>query len=405
MNGSRTAFAFLGGALLVMPQRVPAQATCAPELEALQRDLRAFDEAGRQLPPGFPRADAEEAAVDAARQGLGGDINARLTRWNDRIKKWADGVAGYRQCLADSGCNLGNFIAGQDAVSRETADWLRAITQNGNEAAAQAANRAANVLVDYTAGSGGRMIGSIAKALSCTAANPPQPASPRAPAKVPPLPPDTVNQTGLEWNLAIGECTVKGPFRFSLCTGQYLSAGETSGPCSPSSANGIVGGHNANYVFSAGHGQFLPKGLGVDGNGILHGDSCKLIPKGTQLPLCVRQLDVERCGAYKVGQQVAQADPKAKGGGAGGKVLAALVVAGGAAYGAKYLSDQAQLDTGTGSSCPTLAQCCGGVGRGGGCGIPAQCNCPSGTVTGGICQPGSACASLVGAGNRICNGC
>ncbi len=349
MNSSLWAWALVGSALMVMPRRVEAQSACDAQLGTLQQDLHAFDGAARQFGPPFPRADAEEAAVGAARQGLGGDIHDRLARWNDRIQSWADGVAGYRQCLGDRGCDLGNFINGQQTKNPDLAQWLRSIANNGLESATQTADRAAHALVDYTAGSGGRMIGSIAKALSCTA-NPPPPATPRAPARVPPLPPDTVNQTGLEWEPKIGACTGKGPFRFSLCERRYLDAGEISRPCSPSLVSGVTGGHNANYVFSPGHGQFLPKGMNLDGNGILQGDSCKLLRMGTRLPLCVRQLDVERCDSYQVDGKMAT-NPAAKPGGhAAIAVLGIAAAAGGVALGASALKSAADLSTSTTTS-------------------------------------------------------
>ena len=66
MNRSRWALALVGSVLLFMPQPLAAQATCAPQLDALRQDLRTFDDAARQLPPGFPRAEAEEAALGGA---------------------------------------------------------------------------------------------------------------------------------------------------------------------------------------------------------------------------------------------------------------------------------------------------------------------------------------------------
>ena len=122
----------------------------------------------------------------------------------------------------------------------------------------------------------------------------------------PPLPPDTVNQVGLSWDLrTIGTGKDSGatkPFRFSLCEGRYLTAGEVSRPCYHPPKVG--GGHNAPFVFSPGHNTFLPPGLSIDGDGILKGDDPALLTKLDEgLPLCVRQVDVERCKTIKFGEK------------------------------------------------------------------------------------------------------
>jgi hypothetical protein len=124
----------------------------------------------------------------------------------------------------------------------------------------------------------------------------------------PPLPPDTVNQFGLSWDLhAIGTRLATTPFRFSLCEGRYLAPDEVSVPCRPSNRATVHGGHQAPYTFSAGHGQPLPAGLRIDGNGILHGDDPGVLSAlpGGKLPLCVRQLDVERCPDVFIEKEIA----------------------------------------------------------------------------------------------------
>lgn len=119
----------------------------------------------------------------------------------------------------------------------------------------------------------------------------------------PPLPPTTVDQMGLRWDLkTLGKDAPTKPFRYSLCQGRYLQANEVSSPCNK--PRDVNGGHEAPYTFSAGHGTFLPKGLSIDGNGILEGNDPKLLAKGKngRLSLCVRQLDVERCKPIQVGK-------------------------------------------------------------------------------------------------------
>jgi hypothetical protein len=117
----------------------------------------------------------------------------------------------------------------------------------------------------------------------------PQPASPQG------LPPDTVDQAGLWWGLnTVGTQGATKPFRFSLCEGRYLEAGEVSRPCDPSRARTVAFGHDAPFVFSPGHNTFLPPGLSIDGNGILTGDDPERLAN-LDIPMCVRQLHVEQC--------------------------------------------------------------------------------------------------------------
>jgi hypothetical protein len=234
-----------------------------------------------------------------------------------------------------------------------------------------------------------------------------------------PLPPDTVNQAGLGWDLqAIGTAAAPKPFRFSLCEGRYLTDGEVSRPCTQANNATVRFGHNAPYVFSAGHGKFLPKGMFIDGNGILQGDDPKALSRLRELPLCVRQLDVERCKTVRVAKDtVLEPDPvaqplangpaqQAAGGMSFGKAvlttvgLVAATTAGIAAYQAAK-----ELDTTGGGACGdvTRSACC--IGSGGGCGIPAECQCPGGLRDGGICRAGAGCSNFMTPGSRICNGC
>jgi hypothetical protein len=131
----------------------------------------------------------------------------------------------------------------------------------------------------------------------------------------PALPPDTVNQAGLQWNLfSIGRGEATKPFRFSLCEGRYLAPGELSRPCNQFTHPRTVDyGHDAPFVFSAGHNRFLPPGLSIDGNGILQGDDPALLSELDELPLCVRQLDVEMCKPIRILEKtLIREDPIAK---------------------------------------------------------------------------------------------
>ncbi len=56
---------------------------------------------------------------------------------------------------------------------------------------------------------------------------------------------------------------------------------------------------------------------------------------------------------------------------------------------------------GSDDNCPSFSDCCPGGGGGGGCGVPADCNCPSGTTNQGICNS-AGCGAFIGIGNRSC---
>lgn len=185
-----------------------------------------------------------------------------------------------------------------------------------------------------------------------------------APQTPPPLPPSTVDQFGLSWDLKIiGKDAPTKPFRYSLCEGRYLAAGEVSGPCNK--PRNVSGGHEAPYTFSAGHGTFLPKGLSIDGNGVLQGNDPSLLSKlNKEQKFCVRQLDVERCKKIQVGPKT-ETEPdniaKALATGAGapkagaGAGKALLVVGGlGLAAGGIFVAASSLKTTGA-ASCVTAA--------------------------------------------------
>lgn len=56
---------------------------------------------------------------------------------------------------------------------------------------------------------------------------------------------------------------------------------------------------------------------------------------------------------------------------------------------------------GSDDNCPSFSECCPGGGGSGGCGAPADCNCPSGTTNQGICNS-AGCGAFIGIGNRSC---
>lgn len=85
--------------------------------------------------------------------------------------------------------------------------------------------------------------------------------------------------------------------------------------------------------------------------------------------------------------------------------LVGVAVGGGLLLGSALadLSEPVDSTSSSGSSCPSLSQCCGG-GHSGGCGIVSSCGCPSGTRDGGICAAGRPCNTQGGftAGSRMC---
>jgi len=406
MNSSRWLLALVGIALIGMPQRLPAQSGCSSEIGEVREGLRAFDSVARQLTAGFPRADGLEAYLSGTPQGL--DTQNRLREWTARLSDWEQGIVAYENCIKTT-CRIDILIDGYKTTNPELASWLASIGNLGQSQATAETKKALSLLRDYASNAGSLAAGPMAAALTCLARN--------AVARPQAVPAKTVDNGGLTWKLrSIGVCKAGEPFRFSLCEGRYLDAGEASRPCNPSVPSTVTGGHNAPYVFSVGHNKFLPQGIGIDGNGVLHGDDCKLLKSGAQLPMCVRQLNVETCRAIDLGPKTTTAEAKApearKGGHAAVALLAVGAAAGGIAIGASALKTTDDTFA-TSSACVTRSQCCSGVGTSGGgvvvlggsCGIPAQCACPSGLVDRGICQAGATCAKYQTPGLKECAGC
>jgi hypothetical protein len=163
------------------------------------------------------------------------------------------------------------------------------------------------------------------------------------------------------------------PFRFSICTGGFLS---TAGPipaCLPSPSALVSGGHNASYVFSLALGEQLPAGLHLDGYGVLSGTPRQTL-KGISFQICVRQLNEGPvCKPVSIGSTVAAtkskvSHPKSGGPGLGTALLigagvtgAAAVAAGTAQQGQNHSSQLGGCVTQP-IACTVSSQCaCGGV--------------------------------------------
>jgi hypothetical protein len=99
-------------------------------------------------------------------------------------------------------------------------------------------------------------------------------------------------------------------FRFSMCEGRELLPNEVSVRCTKSNADPkwLSGGHNANYVFNTGA-TFLPRGVTIDGNGILSGTTGLDLTR-TAVHICVLQLnETPSCGDMGFGFKVARVEP------------------------------------------------------------------------------------------------
>ena len=168
--------------------------------------------------------------------------------------------------------------------------------------------------------------------------------------------------------------------RFSLCEWRALEADEVSKPCTQSnSGKQIRGGHNANYVFNTGR-TFLPRGLTLDGFGVLSGktdlDLSKLV-----LTTCVLQLnETANCqNVWFSSNKAAQIKPK--GANVAGLVgLAGGVVAGGAALGFAAKKYQEGLESSGGSSSGGSSSSCSS-GQPANCTSSSKCNCGFRCVT------------------------
>ena len=157
-------------------------------------------------------------------------------------------------------------------------------------------------------------------------------------------------------------------FRYSVCTGQFLRAGDPSPICNKSNAKSVSGGHNAPYVFSTGT-TFLPPGVHIDANGVLSGVVTADILNKPMI-ICVRQLN-EQANCKGLGKftgiqsiaatasttastapSTAPAAGPSTAGAIGGTLLVGGLVAGGVA-----LAAAAAGSTGGGSGGPSTVQC------------------------------------------------
>lgn len=179
-------------------------------------------------------------------------------------------------------------------------------------------------------------------------------------------------------------------FRFSLCENRKLLATDVSAPCNRSNVfKGISGGHNANFVFNTG-GTFLPRGLTLDGNGVLSG---KTDVDLSQVPIhvCVIQLnEAAGCGNLQFGDPPAQVKATHRNPAALAAVLGGVVV-GGVVLG-KAAQDYANSQQSSGGSSGGSSNSCT-TSQPSSCTSSSRCSCGyrcvtfDGTGGVGFCSP------------------
>jgi hypothetical protein len=161
MNTWNRVSALLVSLFLAAPRPAAAQSVCARQLGAIQRPLQAFERDAGPMGPGFLRTDG----VPGSREGL--------VALAERVKRWTDGIDGYRTCLKREGCSIGTFIKGEEASDRDLARWLSSLADEGLDQATRRAERAAAILRDFTLAAGSATTGPMAAAITCLGATPP----------------------------------------------------------------------------------------------------------------------------------------------------------------------------------------------------------------------------------------
>jgi hypothetical protein len=164
-----------------------------------------------------------------------------------------------------------------------------------------------------------------------------------------------------------------------------LRADEVSKPCTRGNADPtwLSGGHNANYVFNTGP-TFLPRGVTLDGNGILSGKTSVDLST-VAVHICVLQLnETPSCSDLGFGTQTAKVAPK-------GSHAPALVGVLGAAVGGGLI-------LGTVAKKYQEAQSSGGSSSGGSSNSCTTSQ-PSSCTSSSRCSCGYRCVTFDGAGS------
>lgn len=203
--------------------------------------------------------------------------------------------------------------------------------------------------------------------------------APRTPA--PRLAPPSNGTANVSIKVAQMTTPVKGQaYQFSLCAGQPLAAGVASTVCHAADATGVNGASGNSIVsFKLQNGSFLPKGLHLDGNGVITGTTTADLSNVT-VKICAFQIGGMDSNFNCQGQTLgfnggkvvvlnkqpapAPAAPAAEAGSSGPGLGAALALgaAGAAGYGTyKYLESSQSPDLGcvTADKALEIARACG----------------------------------------------
>ena len=191
MNSWCRLFAVVG-LLQTVPRVSAAASECPRQIDDFQRQLQAFDREARSMGPGFLRDDGLAASLDAFRKRLGGagagaslsptenglqeaqDAKNRLVGFDERLKRWREGIAGYSGCLKNPSCSIGDFLKQQEIGNPEFAAWLKSFADLGLERATERLGKASEVVNKFTAGVGSTTTGVMATAFTCAAENSPR---------------------------------------------------------------------------------------------------------------------------------------------------------------------------------------------------------------------------------------
>jgi hypothetical protein len=179
------------------------------------------------------------------------------------------------------------------------------------------------------------------------------------------LPPDQTQQPATpaqpaaanrsSFNLRMLPTPTRGQeYRLSLCDGTMPGPKALSKRCMPSKAKTVSGTANHEIFFRLANGSFLPPGLGLDGNGIIHGTTTADL-MGKSVVICAFQLNTEPgCNTVHFGNKLMIDEPKkknaknepksdpSKGGPSAGKIIGGIIGAAGAGVGALIAIDYAK---------------------------------------------------------------
>lgn len=185
-------------ALVVFPASAPlvhAQSSCSTAASGLQKEIRALHDEAQGLGGAFLVYDGLDVTASAALGKVGKrfddlgksksdpaapavklvrDAQERhkaLTDWDERLKRWGEGIAGYKNCLKNPNCSFLDWMRENEIINKELADWLKSIGEGGLEKATERVERASELLKNYTAKVGNAATGAMKTAIDCARAD------------------------------------------------------------------------------------------------------------------------------------------------------------------------------------------------------------------------------------------